>query len=173
MALKTILAEQRHDIIDTWVKQVLATYSPDAAQIFHRKKDRFANPIGYNVKAGLAECYDSLAGDGEPELGKQMEELVKVRAVQQFQPSAAIAFVFEIKDIVRQFGEKLKMVLEPADLFAFDGRVDQMALLVFDCYMGCRERLNQVRIRELESNRHILTDNAVCPSRLTRDKKQA
>ncbi len=108
MALKTLLAEQRHDIIDSWVKQVLATYSPDAAQIFHRKKDRFANPIGYNVKAGLAECYESLVGDGEPELGRQMEELIKVRAVQQFQPSESIAFVFLIKDIVRQFAEKLK-----------------------------------------------------------------
>lgn len=173
MALKTFLTEQKHYIVDDWVKQVLATYSPDAAQIFHRKKDRFANPIGYNVKAGLAECYDSLVGDGQPELGRQMEELIKVRAVQEFQPSAAMAFIFLIKGIVRHFAEKLKVEIEAADLFSFDGRVDKMALLVFDCYMGSRERLNQVRIRELESNRHILTDNAVCASRLSRKKKQA
>ncbi len=48
-----------------------------------------------------------------------------------------------------------------------------MALQVFDCYMGCRERLHQVRIGELESNRHLMTDRAICPSRLTRDKKKA
>jgi hypothetical protein len=172
MSLKTLLQEQRHDIIDSWVKLVLSTYSPDAAEIFHRKKDRFANPIGYNVKAGLAECYESLTGDGEPELGKQMEELVKVRAVQQFKPSEAIAFVFLIKDVVRRFAEKLKTELDSSDLLIFDGRVDKMALLVFDGYMGCRERLHQVRIRELESNRHILTDRVVCPSRLPRDRKQ-
>lgn len=171
MALKTLLAEQRHDIVDNWVKQVLATYSLDAAQIFHRQKDRFANPIGYNVKAGLTELYDSLIGDKVTELGKQMEELVKVRAVQQFQPSDSVAFVFLIKGIVRQFAEKLKVEPEPGDLFAFDGRVDIMALQIFDCYMGCRERLHQIRIGELESNRHILTDYAICPSRLARDKK--
>lgn len=171
MTLKTLLAEQRHYMLDTWAKQVLATYSPDAAQIFHRKKDRFANPVGYNVRAGLAECYDSLVGEEEPGVGRQMEELIKVRAVQQFPPSEAMAFVFQLKDIVRQFAEKLKMEVEPADLLALDGRVDRMALLVFDCYMGCRERLHQVRIRELESNRYVLTDQAVCPSRLARNKK--
>ena len=173
MALKTLLSEQRHDIIDSWVQKALATYSPEAAGIFHRQKDRFANPTGYNVKAGLAELYDSLAGDKEPELGRQMEELVKVRAVQQFQPAEAVAFVFLIKDIVRSFAEKLKVELDPAGLFSFDGRVDRMALCVFNCYMACRERLHQVRIRELESNRHLVTDRAVCPSRLVRKDKPA
>ena len=171
MTLHTLLEEQRAYILEHWVKLLLATYSPDAARIFGKQKDRFANPIGYNVKAGLAELFEVLAGEELPVLGRQMEELVKVRAVQQFTPSEAMSFVFMFKDIVREFAEKQKVEPEAEALERLDRRVDQVALQLFDLYMASRERLHKVRIQELEANRHILTDHAKCPSRLVREEK--
>lgn len=171
MGLETLLAEQKAYMLEHWVKLVLETYSPDAARIFGKQKDRFANPIGYNVKAGLAELFEVLAGTEQPQLGRQMEELVKVRAVQQFAPSAAVSFIFLFKDIVRDFADKQKVELDSKALATLDRRVDQVAMQVFDLYMACRERLHKVRIQELESNRHILTDRAKCASRILREEK--
>jgi len=173
MDLQTLLSEQKVYILEQWGKQVLATYSQDAARIFEKQKDRFANPIGFNVKAGLAELYEALTGGEEPRLGSQMENFIKVRAVQQFSPSEAIAFVFLFKQIVREFARKLEAELDAEILRQLDDRVDQVALQVFDLYMASRERLHQVRIRELEANRHILTDLAKCPSRLERQEDKA
>jgi hypothetical protein len=171
MDLQTLLTEQKAYILEQWGKQLLATYSPDAARIFGKQKDRFANPIGYNVKAGLAELYEALTGGEEPSLGRQVENLIKVRAVQQFLPSEAVAFVFLFKQIVREFARNLEVELDGESLQQLDNRIDRVALQVFDLYMESRERLHQVRIRELEANRHILTDLAKCPSRLARQDK--
>ena len=48
--------------------------------------------------------------------------------------------------------EKLKEELQEArvveELLEFESRIDEMALLAFDVYMQCREKIYQIRTRE-------------------------
>lgn len=171
MILKLFLAEHKDAILERWVTEVLATYSPDAATIFGRQKNRFANPIGYNVRQGLTELYDALAaGQISDRLSNYLEELVKIRAVQAFTPSESVAFVFYLKRIVRAVSDKAKENIDAVALAELDGRIDAAALSIFDCYMECRERLHKVRIGELESNRYIYTDFSRCPSAMMKQE---
>lgn len=171
MELGQFLHENKEDILERWTAEVLSTYSADAARIFGRQLNRFANPIGYNVRQGLLELYDAIAaGKIGDQLSNHLEELVKIRAVQAFTPSESVAFVFYFKRIVRAVSGKSQQPISADDLATLDGRVDAAALSIFDCYMDCRERLHQVRIHELESNRFIYTDLARCPSSIMKEE---
>jgi hypothetical protein len=55
-----------------------------------------------------------------------------------------------------------------AELYDFEFAVDMAVLAAFDLYMQYRERLYQVRINEIRSGSHILTDSK-CPSKMLSD----
>ena len=57
------------------------------------------------------------------------------------------------------------------DWLAFEARVDAAALAIFDMYMASRERINKVRITELQTGRSIITKDG-CPSAFM-DRKQS
>ncbi len=170
MNLAHLLDQKKTDVLDSWIKQVLEGYSGDASRIFGREKDRFANPIGYNVRQGLSEMYEALISDpASPSLGRASFELIKVRAVQEFAPSVAVAFIFLLKDIIRK---ETKSAIDEADLRMIDTGIDTMALQLFDHYMQCREQLFKVRLGEIKQNRFLVTDFARCPSKFLRDDRE-
>lgn len=165
------LLENRDAIVDQWVDILLATYATDGASFFKRQKDQFANPVGHTVKVGLGELFDLLC---RPEtitaLPAPLLHLLKIRAVQTFTVTEAVSFIYAGKELVRQrckpaeLGEALK------ELFAFESRCDQVALLVFEEFVLDRERVHKIRLRELTSGTHILTDGSKCPSAVMRQK---
>jgi len=162
MNLQTLLAEKKKAIVRKWTDQVLDTYG--SPEFFKKQKDRFANPIGATISDGLQKLFDILV-EGE-ELGaasKPLENIIKIRAVQDFTPSQAVSFVYQLKTIVREELAKEKereQFLE--SLRALEVRIDNIALMAFDFYMNCRERLHQIRINEVLSGRSALTDGTKC-----------
>ena len=104
MLLQEMLIENKGEILDAWVDQVLATYPEDGARIFKKEKDQFANPVGYAVKSSLWEVYallfesDSLEG-----LVPALNQLVKIRAVQEFIPSQAVSMAYKLKGVAKDF----------------------------------------------------------------------
>jgi hypothetical protein len=54
------------------------------------------------------------------------------------------------------------------ELYDFEFAVDLAVLAAFDIYMQYRERLYQVRINEIRTGSHILTDSR-CPSQMLSD----
>ena len=172
MSLDTLLDEKRVALEAKWIKLVLATYG--APEFLNNQQNRFANPIGYTVTDGLGKILKVLvSGSDLTTVVAPLEEIIKIRAVQDFFPSDAVSFVFGLKQIVRQElqGEKRDATV-PADLAVFEDRVDSLALMAFDLYMASRERLFQVRLNELKSGNHILTDGMACPSALLRQERK-
>lgn len=171
--LAKLLQENRDAILDKWENSVLSSYPPDAAHIFKTRQDQFANPVGHKTRQGLAELYDVLCDPSDDEvLTPDLQELIKVRAVQKLPVSDAVSFVFRLKDIVRQQLGKKGVTESYKEWLAFDNRIDAAALAIFDMYMNSREHLYLVRINEFKENRHILTDGSICPSKLMRNDKQ-
>ncbi len=167
MNIEKVLDQKKTDILNAWIKQVLGTYSADGARIFSNERDRFANPVGHNVRAGLTEIYEALVADQTaPVTGEASFKLVQVRAVQEFSPSEALSFIFLLKELVRR---EAGAELDHAALERIDRAVDRMALQLFDHYMACRERLFRVRLEEIERNRFLVTDGG-CPSRFLRNR---
>jgi hypothetical protein len=173
MEFNTFLQENNVVILDRWIDRVLATYAPESKRIFKRFEDQFANPVGYNVAQRLKEFYRDFCEQSDPAAGAAaLEQLVRIRAVQDFTPSEAVSFIFELKRIVAEEYRKAGGEFEPEVWLGFAERVDAVALMVFDMYLANRERLYQIRISELKSGRHIITDDATCPSALMRQRQR-
>jgi hypothetical protein len=152
--IQEILKAKRGSVIRSWLDALLATYAEQAASFMRSQKDQFANPVGSTFKAALENVYDELMVGVDPErVAPLLDPIVRIRAVQEFMPSDALAFIVILKDILRQ---KVFESLSPQEWTELDNRVDRMALLAFDIYSGCRERIYQIRIQEMERNNHML-----------------
>lgn len=152
VGLNELSEKDRQAVVERWIELTLATYQSKATAFFMREGDRFANPVGRAVRVGLRGVGECLLGEmNAEEICRQLEEVVKIRAVQDFTPGAAVSFVFLFKDAVR---EKLAGVLDESRFFGvreeLERRVDQAALFAFDIFVRCREQVYELRVNEVK-----------------------
>jgi len=144
--------EKQVAILDRWRELILSSYPADAAAFFGRQKDRFANPVGEAVRRHSAVLLEGILADTpphDPAIAEALDGLVRIRAVQDFTPAQAVAFVFQLKQALRE-------VLAPPPMegdfpVELDARVDGLALAAFDHYTRCREQIFDVKIREIRN----------------------
>ncbi len=152
MTLRDLLHKNRSAIVGRWQAYALAAYAPEAAKFFGKRRDRFANPVGHALRAGTEGIFARLLDgmDAEDVCG-HLDQIVKMRAIQELSPSQAISFVFSLKSAIRdEIGREL---LEPrlaSELAEVDAQIDQVALFAFDIYTRCREKVVDLRINEIK-----------------------
>ena len=133
-------------------KVLFDSYVPETARFLKSQKDRFANPIAYQLTRGLTGILEVILLDQETDQAKaQLDEVLRLKALQDASPSRAMAFIFVLKPVLR---EKLAQELEdPAvagEMVELEARLDGLALLGFDVYMQRREKLCDVKISEVK-----------------------
>jgi hypothetical protein len=140
--LKGTLLQKRDEILAEWLSLTLRSYPEQASRLFLVEKDPFRNPIGHALKEGLAVLVDELFGPMDRErLVSALESIVRIRAVQDFSAAQAVAFIFLLKKVIRE-----KAANCGEGVSSLEERVDELALLAFDLYMKCREKLAEVRV---------------------------
>jgi len=169
MELTEALANKKKEILSLWIERTLDTYTSPG--FFKKSKDPFANPVGSNIASGLTAVFDALLAGAEQQAYRQpLDQVVRIRAVQEFTPAQAVAPLLELKWVVKQVfsGDKSTQPLL-VQMDNLDCEIDRIALAAFDVYCECREQLYRNRINELKSGRSILTD-AACPSAVLRQE---
>ena len=148
--LAPLLREKRDAIVRRWTAVGLATYPAEAAAVFGREQDRFANPIGDSVRRGTDGVVVALCdGMDAAAIRAALREIVQIRAVQQLSPSQALGFVFRLKELVRdELGGAADDPRVAAELPLLDAAIDRVALAAFDVFTDCRERVYQLRVEE-------------------------
>jgi hypothetical protein len=155
-----ILSEKREAIIQGWREAIVATYPPDSAQFLSGKRDQFANPVGYTIRQQTGIIFDELIGSNNPEaLSEALEPIVRIRAVQEFTPAQATAFVYALKQVVREQAGAASANRELlAELMKFELKIDRLAMLVFDLYTQCRDQMAEIRVAEFKRKTFKLMD---------------
>jgi hypothetical protein len=150
--LGVLLRDRQGMIAQRWLEVGLTTYPSDSASAFKRQKDPFANPVGHSLRLGTKGIVAALLDGGEHEkIQQHLNEIIKIRAVQQITPSEAIRFVFALKQAVREeLGPTASDPQILPELEAFDREIDRVALAAFDSYVECRERVSELRIGEIK-----------------------
>ncbi len=168
--LKETLLTNKEKILALWIDRTLNSYT--ASGFFKSSGDRFANPVGANIREGLTRLFEQVLDKAAPgDMLAPLDQVIRIRAVQEFSPSQAVAPILELKWVVRQVLANGKKKRPPAgELDDFDCDVDRLGLLAFDLYTECREQLYKNRVHEIKSGRSILTDSA-CASALAGNKK--
>ena len=149
--MEELLSRNRERILREWTDSLFKTYSPEMARFMRKERDPFANPVGAAVRAGLGPVFDGLlAGESPDELVKHLDKLIQIRCVQDYSPSQAVAFLLEIRRIVRNVGGEALAPGGSGFLEAFDRRVERLVLRAFDTFVKYRDRTWEVRLREVK-----------------------
>ena len=78
------------------------SYPVDTSMFLKQENDRFVNPVGYTISREIEVIYDELLGERHPDkFFASLDSIIRIRSVQDFTPSQAIAFVFRLKKAVR------------------------------------------------------------------------
>jgi hypothetical protein len=155
MKLETLLSQKRSKILNHWFNLILETYPSDTRRFLKRQKNRFANPVGSTIAEEAENLFSELIKDKEIEretVSPILESIVRIRAIQDFTPSQAIAFIFLLKQSIREHLKKEtdeKNLLE--DLLRLESKVDGLALMAFDIYMKYRERLYEIKANQAKN----------------------
>lgn len=145
-----------------WLNVIFESYPPETAVFLKKEKDHFDNPVGHRIAEGLAGLYDAFIQDMETDkVIHYLDEIIRIRALQDFNPSQALAFIFLLKNVIREelanpiVAEKLG-----AEVLEFESRIDGLALMAFDVYSKRREKIYEIRANEKKGRVNLLLRKA-------------
>jgi len=150
MELKNLLLQKSSTILEKWFDLILETYPADTKRFLKQQRDRFANPVGTAISQEIEHLFQELVKGVEADKAySSLDRIIRIRAVQDFPPARAVAFVFMLKGIIRsEVGRDLRDQDLVDQLLAFESRIDDLGLLAFDIYVKCREKLYEIRVNE-------------------------
>lgn len=163
MKLNDLLEQKRSTILAKWFRLVSDAYPAETSQFLKREKDRFANPVGHAISSGLEVLYDQLVHGMEREkVSVALDGIIRIKAVQDFQPSQAICFLFQLKRLVRNEmqTELRENQISSEELSAFDSDIDALALLAFDIFVKCREKIYELKASQIKNSAFRLLERA-------------
>ena len=165
MELKILLKQKKAAILTRWSRMIQDTYAAQTACFLSGERDRFENPVGFLISAGIEELFDALLSDSEPEeIPSPMADLIRIRAVQEFTPAQSVGFLFLLKTAIRdESGREIRQHDFEAYLFALETRIDTFALLAFNLFMECREKVYDLKAREIKRQTFTLLERANQP----------
>ena len=153
------LARKKNAVVKQWFERLTATYPADTSQFLRSQKDAFANPVGQNSFQSLDGLFDHILKGFDRDTAQPIiDPIIRIRAIQDFTPSKAIGFVFELKEIIQD--------MAPADpvgqkaMADLDRRIDNLGLLAFDVYMQCREKIYDLKANEMRARTLSAFDRA-------------
>jgi hypothetical protein len=159
MVLEHLLSQKRDAILGRWLELIIDAYPAETAWSLRQKEDRFVNPVGYTISREMVSLYDGLLHvENTNRFVAPLDNIIRIRSVQDFSPAEVVAFVFLLKKAVREELEKeVRENQLSMELLEFESRIDELALLAVGVYMDCREKIHEIRVNELKAERERMS----------------
>ena len=157
--LEDLLTKKKSAILSKWLQIVLDSYPLDSSRFMQQEKNRFANPVGYTISQELEKIYEELLHGVryEEKVSPFLDRIMKVRAVQDFTPSGALAFIFLLKKVIREeLGKEIKKNQLHEELFQFESRIDRLGMAAFDIFVQCKEKIFEIRVNDVKNRTYGL-----------------
>ena len=150
MQIATLLSQKKAAILGRWLAMIFESYPPETAIFLRKEKNRFDNPAGYRISEGLEGLYGALLQEMErDQILTCLDEIIRIRALQNFTPSQALAFIFLLKIVIREeLAEEIRKENLAVELLDLESRIDGLALLGFDVYTKRREKIYEIKADE-------------------------
>jgi hypothetical protein len=153
MTLSELLAEKQSQLIGRWQEAILNEYGDATAARWRRLRDPFANPVGHALSAGLPLLFQEVRRDGEltAEATTALENIVRIRSVQELAPSRAAGFFLHLREAIRsELAAELESGTRGAELAALEKRIERLGMIAFDLYVRFRDQIFRLRHDELK-----------------------
>jgi len=153
MRLENVLEKKKASILTKWFDLIIHTYPDDTSTFLKSQKDPFANPVGGTFKRGLEAVLDELLkGWGYEAVTSFLDPLIRIRAIQNFSPAEAVAFIFSLKEVIR--GTLKNEIKEDGafnELLQLESKIDELGLLAFNIYMECKEKIYELKANDVKN----------------------
>jgi hypothetical protein len=161
MSLQDLLLRAQSEIVEQWFHSILASYPADTAKFLDGETDRFRNPVGQTTRTALESLFAGIVGTVPvAELRPPLDEIIRIRAVQDFSASDAIGFLMQLKPLLRKRLRGASFSNGNTDsLNKLDARIDSVTLLGFDIYVECREQVYDIKANALRRRTEILLEH--------------
>jgi hypothetical protein len=128
MELRKLLEKQRPAILKKWLVEIFDTYPADTSIFLKGEQDMFANPVGHTITINAEYLVNGLIKkDGDDAMSAYLEQIIRIRAVQDFTPSQAVSFMNSLKPVI--IGQLKKQIVK-YDLWdewdEFETRIDNL-----------------------------------------------
>jgi len=157
MTIHDLLIKNKGAILERWFDLIVETYPSDTATLMRKDRDPFTNPVGSTISREIGVLFETLCeGVQDERCQSSLDSILKIRAIQDFPPSKGIGFIFMLKRAIEETlrNEILKESLIE-EWLRFQSRIDAMALKAFDLYMGCREKICEIRVNQARAEREM------------------
>ena len=157
MALENLLLQNKTTILKRWFDLILETYPADAVTLMRKEQNQFKNPVGATFSREIATLFKQLCeGVQNGECRASLDAILKIRSVQDFSPSKAVGFVFQLKNAIEEtLRSEIRREQNIEAWRALQSRIDALALQAFDLYMDCREKICQIRVNQAKADREM------------------
>ncbi len=147
--LRSVLQQRQETIATQWVDRVVDSFPEGSHEFLKAQTDRFRNPIGHVLRTELPVLLAHITDDTPVEsIHDSMGRLIRILAVQEWNPSDALGFVFSLKSVIREvLSDAPNAAINSKEAVVIEQRVDRMALAAFEEYIACRERLAEIRVQ--------------------------
>jgi len=157
MKLNDLLKKETAAILKRWFDLVLETYPADTVTLMRNEQNQFKNPVGATFSREIETLFKKLCeGVQNGECRASLDAILKIRSVQDFSPSKAVGFIFQLKKAIEETLESEIYREQNMEAWrAFQSRIDALALQAFDSYMGCREKICEIRINQAKAEKQM------------------
>jgi hypothetical protein len=154
MRLEEILRGKKPAIEARWLELLLESYPGEGARFWQKEENEFANPVGHVFREALPQLYQALLGEEKVrEVARPaLDRILQIRAVQDLTPGRAVAFVLDLKKLLRQELAESFACGEVGlnDFLTLESRIDDLTLEAFDSYVACVKKIADIRVKELQ-----------------------
>ncbi len=151
--LERLLGERKAGVLAAWRERIAGTYPDETARRLLKGGDPFSNPVAGAISGGAEGMLEWVLAPGSGPAGAAaaVEDLVRIRAIQDFAPSEAVGFVFALKDVLRrEMTDALNGGADVSEWLRIESRIDALALAAFDAYARCQDEVSNLRVEDFK-----------------------
>ncbi|UCE66342.1 MAG: RsbRD N-terminal domain-containing protein [Candidatus Zixiibacteriota bacterium] len=162
MIIYDILRQRRDIILKQWKNIALNQYSFGDFKIHKENNNRFGNPVAYTISSGLETILDEIIAETHTvKLDDALEEIVKIKSLQAEKPSIAVDFLFHLKNILKNDLDDFRQDGGyPGEIEKLHTDIDNLILSAFDIFMKCREKIYDIKSKEIMKRSYRLLERA-------------
>jgi len=153
VTLWNFLANKKSALLKRWFDVVMEPYPAETSGLLKNQEKQFTNPVGYTISHGLEHIFDMLIDEKGADLEGMvpfLDSIVRIRAVQDLRPSQALSFVFHLRSVIREeLASEAKEFCE--EMAILESRIDAIALMSFDIFVKCREKVYELKANEVKN----------------------
>ena len=152
--MKDIIKKNLNRFLDDWFRSTIETYPPRTSKVLGKESNRFDNPVGAVTRESLEDVLNLIISGNydRNSLENALDPVIRIRAVQSFEPADAVGFIFALKGIGEKYIDT-KNDNASTDAKVLDRLVDEIALAGFNRLMKCKEDI--FLLKATESKRRI------------------